>query len=133
MTVYQHITIPIYKEDWILQNHRGHFAVTAAKKRAIRETAWALARRDLMPIPPQNLPIAIFARARVRGGTLPDPDAIAPAVKAIIDGIVDARILPDDKGEYVTMVGYGRPETDRTLKPGMREIDCILTNQYMPM
>lgn len=39
-------------------------------------------------------------------GRLADPVSHSPCGKAIIDGLVDAKILKDDTGEYVTKVTY---------------------------
>lgn len=124
-----HIIIPVAKEDWLLQNHRVHYQVAARRKKQIRHDAAIIGRRDLTPV---HGPVAIYARAYVRGGTLPDADAIAPMVKAAIDGLVDARIIPNDDGENVYLVGYGRPVRDRTLKPGMHALMLVLTDQYVP-
>lgn len=42
--------------------------------------------------------------------TLPDADAISGgAAKAILDGMVDAGVVPDDSAEYVRWVRYGAP------------------------
>lgn len=121
--------IPVNSDEWMLANHRLHPQVKARKAAALREKAGWLARADLSPI---SGPLAVFARAYVRGGILPDADAIAPMVKPVIDGIVDAGIMPDDDGEHVYLVGYGRPARDRTLKPGMHSLMVVLTDQYVP-
>jgi hypothetical protein len=127
--VSHHIIIPVAKTDWLLQNHRVHYQVAARKKKQIRHDAAIYARRDLSPCVG---PVAIYARAYVRGGVLPDADAIAPMVKAAIDGLVDAGIIPNDDGENVYLVGYGRPARDRTLKPGMHALMLVVTDQYVP-
>lgn len=81
---------------------------------------------------PVKGPVAIYARAYIRTGPLCDADAIAPMVKAAIDGLVLARIIPDDTGDHVPLVGYGRPARDSTLKPKMRALQLVLTDQYIP-
>ncbi len=40
----------------------------------------------------------------------PDPVAGVPAFKAALDGIVDAGVIPDDKGKYVKRVSFWPPE-----------------------
>lgn len=124
-----HIIIPVAKEDWLLQNHRVHYQEAARRKKQIRYDAMIYGKRDLTPV---RGPVAIYARAYVRAGTLPDADAIAPMVKAAIDGLVDARIIPNDDGEHLYLVGYGRPARDRTLKPNMRALMLVVTDQYVP-
>ena len=125
----QHLTIPVSPEEWTLQNHRLHPQAKAKKVKALRNKAGWLARQNLEPV---IGPVAIFARAYIKSGVLPDADAIAPMVKAAIDGLVDARILPDDSGQYVHLIGYGRPARDRTLKPRMRALMLVITDQYVP-
>ncbi len=125
----QHIMIPIGQNEWLLQNHRVHYQQAARMKAQIRRDAAIIGKRDLEPA---IGPVAIFARAYIKSGVLPDADAIAPMVKAAIDGLVDARILPDDSGQYVHLIGYGRPARDRTLKPRMRALMLVITDQYVP-
>lgn len=124
-----HIIVPVAKEDWLLQNHRVHYQVAARRKKQIRHDAAIIGRRDLSPCVG---PVAIYARAYVRAGILPDADAIAPMVKAAIDGLVDAGIIPNDDGEHLHLVCYGRPGRDRTLKPNMRALMLVVTDQYVP-
>ena len=125
----QHLTIPVSPEEWTLQNHRLHPQAKAKKVKALRNKAGWLARQNLEPV---IGPVAIFARAYVKSGILPDADAIAPMVKAAIDGLVDARIIPNDDGENLYLVGYGRPSRDRTLKPKMHALMLVVTDQYVP-
>jgi len=39
-------------------------------------------------------------------GRLADPGAHAPVAKACVDGLVDAKVLVNDTGEYVTSIKY---------------------------
>lgn len=40
---------------------------------------------------------------------LPDPDGVAPALKAVLDGIVEAGVLVDDRFPFVQAVTYEAP------------------------
>lgn len=64
--------------------------------------AW-LARR-------QNIPrmewINVTAQPFQKRGRLQDTAACNPSVKAAIDGLVDARIVPDDTGEFVREIRF---------------------------
>ncbi|MSS84517.1 hypothetical protein FYJ24_07010 [Actinomycetaceae bacterium WB03_NA08] len=123
------LMVPISPDEWLLQNHRVHYQAASLKRVAIKnKTAW-LAKTNLEPA---KGPVAIYARAYIRTGPLCDADAIAPMVKAAIDGLVIAGIIPDDTGEHVPLVGYGRPARDRTLKPKMHALQLVLTDQYIP-
>lgn len=125
----QRLWIPVTDFEWLLQNHRNHPQKRAQKVKALRTKAGWMAKAELLPMGP---PVAVFARAYVRGGTLPDADAIAPMVKAVLDGIVDAQIIPDDSGQYVHFLGYGKPERDRSLKNPRRTLLVALTANYQP-
>lgn len=47
------------------------------------------------------------------GGRLQDVAACNPSVKAAIDGIVDAGVLPDDSSEYVRSITFTAPQRGR--------------------
>ena len=51
--------------------------------------------------------------------SLPDADAVAPAVKAVVDGIVAAGVLPDDKPPHVQAVTYCAPVVAPGLPPAL--------------
>jgi crossover junction endodeoxyribonuclease RusA len=57
--------------------------------------------------------IRIVAAPTVRRGPFADPAACAPAVKAAIDGIVDAGVIPDDTGRYLVDVLFHPPVKGR--------------------
>jgi len=54
-------------------------------------------------------PVTIEALMTVHRGVLPDCDAIAAAVKPVIDGIVDAGLILDDSPEHVRSITYHAP------------------------
>ena len=55
-------------------------------------------------------PVTIEALMTVHRGVLPDCDAIAAAVKPIIDGIVDAGVILDDSPKHVRSITYHAPK-----------------------
>ncbi len=55
-------------------------------------------------------PVTIEALMTVHRGVLPDCDAIAAAVKPVIDGIVDAGVILDDSPEHVRSITYHAPK-----------------------
>lgn len=123
----QRLIIPIGPDEWLLQNHRYDKHVVRNIRRNLRVKAGWMAKAQLEPV---TEPVAAYFRAYCRSKPLPDADAIAPMAKSVLDGIVDAKIMPDDKGQHVPLVGYGRPEIDRTLKPKMRALMVVLTDQF---
>jgi crossover junction endodeoxyribonuclease RusA len=48
-----------------------------------------------------------------KGGRLQDVAACNPAVKAAIDGLVDAKVIPDDSPEFLRSVNFLRPQRGR--------------------
>ena len=50
-----------------------------------------------------------FSRPLGRGRSY-DPGAIYPAIKAAIDGIVLAKVIPDDSGRYLRCISMYAPE-----------------------
>lgn len=51
--------------------------------------------------------------------SLPDPDGIAPALKGVLDGLVDAGVVPDDSGVFVAAVTYRRPVVEAGSLPAL--------------
>ena len=63
-----------------------------------------------------GLPKLIGARVEVAlelRGRLQDTAACMPAVKAAIDGMVDANVFPDDTGEYVKAIIFNAPSRSK--------------------
>ncbi len=64
--------------------------------------------------------VHVYAWGRYPDGrSLPDADAVAPAVKAVVDGIVAAGVLPDDKPPHVQAVTYCAPVVAPGLPPAL--------------
>ena len=59
-------------------------------------------------------PVKVEAMMTVKAGVLPDCGAISLAVKHVLDGLVDAGVIPDDSPDYVKSETYHAPErTDK--------------------
>ena len=87
--------------------HRLHFRQVAAVRKGYRHTATLMARQARIP-KLARVTIEVTGRYPNRRN-LPDPGALAPAAKPIIDGIVDAGVIPDDSGTYVDAITYYAP------------------------
>lgn len=64
-----------------------------------------------------NAPQLTDAKARVRvylNGRLQDCGACHPAVKAVIDGFVDARVLADDDATHLKSIEFVAPERHKS-------------------
>lgn len=64
--------------------------------------AW-IARRERVP---HMRWINVTVQPFQKRGRLQDTAACNPSVKAAIDGLVDAGVIPDDTGEYVRMITF---------------------------
>jgi hypothetical protein len=78
-------------------NHRSHWAAKAARTRTWRWTA-CIKARGLKPVEGKaHIVITISFTDRRRR----DVGNLQPTAKAIVDGIVDAGVLPDDSDRYL--------------------------------
>lgn len=82
----------------ITSNHRLHWAAQARATRAIRHAAKLLAKSARIPALPRAKVVAEYRPADRRRR---DPANWYPSVKAAIDGLVDAGVLPDDDAAHL--------------------------------
>lgn len=89
-------------EPWSLNMERTkHWSWRAKRARDYRFAAKVAARNaGIGPLPPSSVLVELpFSRASSRR----DPSNYLPAVKAIVDGLVDAGLWADDTAEYVSV------------------------------
>ena len=75
-----------------------------------RSAFHVLAKSEQMP---QMEWITVTVEPHQKGGRLQDVGACNPAVKAAVDGIVDAGVLPDDSSQYMKSLVFLPPQNDR--------------------
>lgn len=75
-----------------------------------RSAFHVLAKSEQMP---QMEWITVTVEPHQKGGRLQDVGACNPAVKAAVDGIVDAGVLPDDSPQYMKSLLFLPPQNDR--------------------
>ena len=63
-------------------------------------------------IPPMSW-ITVTVEPHQKGGRLQDVGACNPSVKAAIDGLVDAGVLPDDSSKFVKSLVFLPPKNDK--------------------
>lgn len=90
-------------------NDRKHWAARNAATRRLKEAAWAMALKarsspEFVARPMDRAVITVEYQPPDRRRR--DPDNLAPAGKALIDGLVAAKVLPDDDGKHVAAVRY---------------------------
>lgn len=125
----QMLTIDIPKTEWMSSNGREHRMDHARRTAALRARAAVLSRRQLHAV---GGAVLVAVTCRHRGGTAPDVDGCAPAVKAVIDGMTDAGIWPDDNAGWVKAICYMRPRRDPALPVGWHGLDLRLIDQCIP-
>lgn len=98
--------------DWrpwtINEERRMHWSKLSEIKAMWRQRGAVEAKR--MKIPPlitATLSVQPVIKDRK---SEPDIGACMGAVKALVDGLVDAKVLPDDSGDYLTYIGFYPPE-----------------------
>lgn len=79
-------------------NDRGHWRPRAQKIRAVREATALHARRLRIPPLPQ---ISVEIHYAPRDSRRRDAINLAATTKPVEDGLVDARVVPDDTAEWV--------------------------------
>jgi len=83
------------------ERKHGHWGARAALVSTWRQY-FALKARGIPPLEWAHFEVQPFQK----GGRLQDTGACHPAVKAAIDGIVDAGVLVDDSPEYVKSIRF---------------------------
>ena len=120
------LTFTIPPDLWLSANDRMHWAPKAKATAALRSmgtmTAYREKVRDLGPTH-----VAAFI-GYLRNGRA-DPSNAAPTVKALIDGMTDAGVWPDDDSTHVIGPTYLRdPKTTN----GAYSVRLVLTEQEVP-
>lgn len=107
-----HLTIPLGADEWMSANHRtAHWSQRSRRTKLIRIKANLIARSQLRAgtLTPVNR-AHVEATVCIPTNSRHDPGNAAPTVKAIIDGLVDAGVLPDDDKTHLIGPDY-RPGT----------------------
>lgn len=100
------LTFTIPKSQWLTANGRYHWATRARATKALRERAHAEALRHK----PLQTPVHAVATIRYKTNGRADPANAAPTVKALIDGIVDGGLIPDDDHTHLIGPDFRRGE-----------------------
>ena len=80
-------------------------------KRAENTKLWRTLFSQFRDIPTlTDATVEVFLEMK---GRLQDTAACMPAVKAAIDGMVDANVFPDDTGEHVTTISFHAPSRSK--------------------
>lgn len=121
------LTFAIPADYWLSANQRMHWAPRAKRTRALRELAKI--RSEIDRIPTHDVTHVAAFIGYPRNGKA-DPANAAPTVKALIDGMVDAGVWPDDDSTHVIGPTYLRDPKSPT--PGHYTVRLVLTDQEVP-
>ena len=101
-------TLEDYERPWTANAERTwHFQKRARVVREARERFVWLARSERIP-PLQRISVAAVPLVKNRR-SMPDVGACFPAVKAAVDGLVDAGVIPDDSPQHVHSISFYAP------------------------
>lgn len=73
-----------------------------------RQLAWAVTKQTKHP--PITTPVHITATPHQTTNPLADPGAHYPTIKATIDGLVDAKLIPNDTGKHIHSITLNAPQ-----------------------
>ena len=103
---------------WLERQGKMPVTLNAAKKskrtwlinRELQDwRAWSASQCD--GVEPMRTPVTVtVTHLRKNRASMPDVGAVILAAKAVIDGAVDAGVLPDDSPEYVRKLTFEAPE-----------------------
>ena len=86
-------------------NDRMHWAGRAGLTSLWRQTAHHYTRRNLTRFPAEPVPSNVLVTFEVTDpNRRRDPSNAMPTVKALVDGITDAGVWPDDNSRWVTVI-----------------------------
>lgn len=106
MTSYT-FTIRVHKAIWLTANQRLHWSTRMRRTRMLR--AYAASEARIHGLAGRRLsPSIVTAMIGYPTNGRADPTNAEPAVKAIIDGLVDARVWDDDDHTHLPIVAFTR-------------------------
>lgn len=92
------LTIDIPATEWMSANDRMHWAQKARRTKAVRSRAAWHAKGASLKVPTPTLVVATISYPT---NNRADQSNAAPTVKAILDGLTDAQVWPDDDSTHV--------------------------------
>ena len=101
------LTISVHKAVWLTANQRLHWSTRMRRTRMLR--AYAASEARIHGLAGRRLgPCVVTAFIGYPTTGRADPANAAPTVKAIVDGLVDARVWDDDDHTHIPSVAFTR-------------------------
>lgn len=111
---------------WLSANDRYHWAEKARRTKWLRQLGWATAHGSGLRLGTTHVAAFIGYPTNRKA----DPANAGPTTKALIDGLVDAGVWPDDDSTYVLGPTHLRdPKPDVV---GVYRVRLVLTAQDVP-
>lgn len=120
------LTIQVHQNLWLTANQRLHWSTRMRRTQMLR--AYAASEARIHGLAGRRLgPCAVTTVISYPTTGRADPTNAAPTVKAIIDGLVDARVWEDDDHTHLPLVTFAR-NSDKTPK-GTHTVTLIIREQ----
>lgn len=114
MTGTQELTVKIPQNEWMSSNEPMYWADMLSRTERLRQRGYFEAQRNgLLPMPKAFITVHVQYAPNVQVQYV---DTAYPTVKALVDGLVDFGVFPDDDSKYL-------PEMTFMLAPGKCEKD----------
>lgn len=120
------LTIQVHKSIWLTANQRLHWSTRMRRTRMLRAYAASEARIHGLAgrrLGPSVVTVVIGYPTTGRV----DPTNAAPTVKAIVDGLVDARVWDDDDHLHIPIVAFTRDANK--MPKGTHKVTLIIQEQ----
>lgn len=99
-------------------SEKMHWKARQTKRAEWRDAATVLARAWRIPKGLSSILVTCWPRLpNMRA--MPDPDAPSPSLKGVLDGLVVAGIIQDDRAPFVEEVRYRPARVERGLPPAL--------------
>ena len=114
---------------WLTANGREHWAARANRTKILRHQARVLTLDAIITEGVRFASADVTATVHYPTNRRQDPANAYPTVKAMIDGCVDAHLLPDDDADHLGVVSFERGEP--TSCPGFYRIDLTFDGEQL--
>lgn len=120
------LALTLHPAVWITANQRLHWSTRMRRTRMLR--AYAASEARIHGLAGRRLgPSVVTAVIGYPTASRADPANAAPAVKAIIDGLVDAHVWDDDDHTHIPSVAFTRAPQKAT--KGTHTVTLIIQEQ----
>lgn len=119
--------------EWLTSNQgHGNLHQTAKKKKTIRQKTQTLTTQAIRTgkLTPHNTIPLLICEITYPTNSRADPHNAQPTVKATIDGMVDAKLIPDDNSQIIPQIMFQRSKNKAP--KGTHQITYKFINQEIP-